>query len=119
MISTRSCLRAIAWPYWSTKKSSSIRCKESCTIRTHGYTTTSTAIAREPRSRIRSVRGTAMEREANYVAVGAFMLVLIALAVAFVLWYSKAGDSHNYTMYEINFEGSVSGLSQGGQVRYL
>lgn len=60
-----------------------------------------------------------MEREANYVAVGAFMIVLIAVAVGFVLWYSKAGDSHSYTPYEINFEGSVSGLNQGSQVRYL
>lgn len=60
-----------------------------------------------------------MEREANYVAVGAFVLLLIAMGVAFVLWYSDAGDSHNYTPYEINFTGSVSGLDQGGSVRYL
>jgi phospholipid/cholesterol/gamma-HCH transport system substrate-binding protein len=60
-----------------------------------------------------------MEREANYVAVGAFVLLLIAMGTAFVLWYSDAGDSHNYTAYEINFTGSVSGLDQGSPVRYL
>ncbi len=60
-----------------------------------------------------------MERDANYVAVGAFMLLLIAMAVGFVLWYSKAGDARNYITYEIYFEGSVSGLDQGGAVRYL
>jgi len=60
-----------------------------------------------------------MEREANYVAVGVFMVLVIAMAVGFVLWYSKAGDSRSYRSYEIYFEGSVSGLSQGGQVRYL
>jgi phospholipid/cholesterol/gamma-HCH transport system substrate-binding protein len=60
-----------------------------------------------------------MERDANYVAVGAFMLLLIAMAVGFVLWYSKAGDSRNYARYEIYFEGSVSGLDQGSAVQYL
>jgi phospholipid/cholesterol/gamma-HCH transport system substrate-binding protein len=60
-----------------------------------------------------------MERDANYVAVGAFMVLLIAMAVGFVLWYSKAGDSRDYVTYEIYFEGSVSGLDQGGAVRYL
>ena len=33
-----------------------------------------------------------MERDANYVAVGAFTLLVIAMAVAFVLWYSDSGD---------------------------
>ena len=60
-----------------------------------------------------------MEREANYVAVGAFMLLLVAMAVGFVLWYSKAGESESYKTYEIYFEGSVTGLSRGGPVRYL
>jgi phospholipid/cholesterol/gamma-HCH transport system substrate-binding protein len=60
-----------------------------------------------------------MERDANYAAVGAFMLLLIAMAVGFVLWYSKAGDSRSYKPYEIYFEGSVSGLDQGSTVRYL
>jgi len=60
-----------------------------------------------------------MEREANYVAVGAFVLLLLAMAVGFVLWYSETGDRRNYQRYEIYFEGSVFGLSEGGSVRYL
>ena len=60
-----------------------------------------------------------MEREANYVAVGTFILLVIAMGVAFVLWYSDARDARDYTRYEIYFAGSVSGLSQGGPVRYL
>lgn len=60
-----------------------------------------------------------MEREANYVAVGAFILLVIALAVGFVLWYSEAGDSRDFETYEIYFAGSVSGLERGGPVRYL
>lgn len=60
-----------------------------------------------------------MERNANYVAVGAFMLLLIVMGVWFILWYSKASDARNYVTYEINFTGSVSGLDQGSVVRYL
>ena len=60
-----------------------------------------------------------MEREANYVAVGAFVLLVAVMAALFVYWYSDSGDQRNYTRYEIYFDGSVSGLSEGGQVRYL
>ena len=60
-----------------------------------------------------------MEREANYAAVGAFVLLLIAMAGAFVYWYSDTSDTRNFTRYEVYFDGSVSGLSEGGAVRYL
>lgn len=60
-----------------------------------------------------------MEREANYVAVGAFMLLVAVMAALFVYWYSDSRDVRHYSRYEIYFDGSVSGLSQGGQVRYL
>lgn len=60
-----------------------------------------------------------MDRDANYVAVGAFVLLLLALATGFVLWYSETGDRRGFERYEIYFDGSVFGLSQGGSVRYL
>jgi len=60
-----------------------------------------------------------MERDANYVAVGAFTLLVIAMATAFVVWYSESGDARSYTPYEIYFTGSVSGLTTGSPVRYL
>jgi phospholipid/cholesterol/gamma-HCH transport system substrate-binding protein len=60
-----------------------------------------------------------MERDANYVAVGAFILLVIAMAVGFVFWYTDARDSRNYERYEIYFAGSVSGLNEGEPVRYL
>jgi phospholipid/cholesterol/gamma-HCH transport system substrate-binding protein len=60
-----------------------------------------------------------MERDANYVAVGAFVLLLIAMGVWFLLWYGDAGERREYNMYEINFTGSVGGLDQGSAVRYL
>ena len=60
-----------------------------------------------------------MDREANYVAVGAFVLLVIAVAAGFVLWYTDSADGEEEKRYEIYFEGSVSGLSEGGSVRYL
>ncbi|HKU16648.1 MAG TPA: MlaD family protein [Steroidobacteraceae bacterium] len=60
-----------------------------------------------------------MEREANYVAVGAFILLIAAMAIGFVLWYTDANDSRDYDLYEIYFTGSVSGLDRGSPVRYL
>lgn len=60
-----------------------------------------------------------MEREANYVTVGAFVVLVLAMATVFVLWYTKAQDRRDYEPYEIYFQGSVSGLNEGSTVRYL
>jgi phospholipid/cholesterol/gamma-HCH transport system substrate-binding protein len=60
-----------------------------------------------------------MDRDANYVAVGAFVLLVIAMAVSFVFWYTDQQDKRTYERYEIYFPGSVSGLTAGSPVRYL
>ncbi len=60
-----------------------------------------------------------MDRDANYVAVGAFVLLVVAIAVSFVFWYTGQRARHAYQRYEIYFQGSVSGLPEGGPVRYL
>jgi phospholipid/cholesterol/gamma-HCH transport system substrate-binding protein len=60
-----------------------------------------------------------MEREARYAAVGAFVLLVLTMAVLFVYWYSESHERRDYTRYEIYFEGSVSGLARGAPVRYL
>jgi phospholipid/cholesterol/gamma-HCH transport system substrate-binding protein len=60
-----------------------------------------------------------MEREANYLAVGSFVLLVLVMGVLFVYWYSASSDHRHYVRYEIYFDGSVSGLSEGGPVRYL
>ena len=60
-----------------------------------------------------------MEREANYAAVGAFVVLVVVMAVLFVYWYSDAREHRDYTRYEVYFEGSVSGLERGASVRYL
>ena len=60
-----------------------------------------------------------MERDANYTAVGAFVILVVTMAGLFVYWYTGAREQRDYHRYEIYFEGSVSGLAVGGQVRYL
>ena len=60
-----------------------------------------------------------MEREANYTAVGAFVLLVVTMAALFVYWYAGSADARDYKRYEIYFEGSVSGLNRGSTVRYL
>src|SRR6266571_3983076 len=60
-----------------------------------------------------------MEREANYAAVGAFVLVIALVGALFVYWYSDSREHRVYKRYEIYFDGSVSGLERGAAVRYL
>jgi phospholipid/cholesterol/gamma-HCH transport system substrate-binding protein len=60
-----------------------------------------------------------VERDARYAAVAIFALAAMAAAFFFVWWYSGQGDRRSYERYEIYFDGSVSGLSQGSPVRYL
>jgi phospholipid/cholesterol/gamma-HCH transport system substrate-binding protein len=60
-----------------------------------------------------------MEREANYAAVGSFVVLVVVMAVLFVYWYSDAREHRDYMRYEVYFEGSVSGLERGAPVRYL
>lgn len=60
-----------------------------------------------------------MEREANYAAVGAFVLIVSLLGALFVYWYSDTREHRSYNRYEVYFTGSVSGLDRGAAVRYL
>jgi phospholipid/cholesterol/gamma-HCH transport system substrate-binding protein len=59
-----------------------------------------------------------MEIRASYVIVGAVVLALLAGLAAFSLWLVEAGVDRDVARYEIAFEGSVSGLPEGGQVLY-
>ena len=65
-----------------------------------------------PRARAAEVEGKRMDRDANYVAVGAFVLLVIAMAVSFVFWYTDQQDKRSYERYEIYFPGTVSGLTR-------
>jgi phospholipid/cholesterol/gamma-HCH transport system substrate-binding protein len=59
-----------------------------------------------------------MEIRASYLLVGAAVLTLIAGLAAFSVWLVKADVDRQVARYEIAFEGSVSGLQEGGQVLY-
>lgn len=59
-----------------------------------------------------------MEIRASYLLVGTVVLVLIAGLAAFSVWLVKADADRQITVYEIYFEGSVTGLQEGSQVRY-
>jgi phospholipid/cholesterol/gamma-HCH transport system substrate-binding protein len=72
------------------------------------------ALPTRPKRQVRLV-----EREAHYTAVGAFVLLVVAMAGLFIYWYTDNSDRREYTRYEIYFQGSVTGLSEGGAVRYL
>jgi phospholipid/cholesterol/gamma-HCH transport system substrate-binding protein len=59
-----------------------------------------------------------METKANYVAVGAFVLICVIGLVVTLLWLAGAQYSQEYSYYQTNFKGSVSGLGKGTTTRY-
>ncbi len=59
-----------------------------------------------------------METRANYVAVGAFVLVCLLALVITLLWLAGAQYSHEYKYYRTYFHGPVTGLGKGTAVRY-
>ena len=59
-----------------------------------------------------------METKANYVAVGAFVLVCVLGLVVAILWLAGAQYSQEFAYYQAYFSGSVTGLGNGTAVRY-
>jgi phospholipid/cholesterol/gamma-HCH transport system substrate-binding protein len=59
-----------------------------------------------------------METRANFVAIGAFTLCLVAGAFLFVLWMAGYRGGAELSRYRVVFEGSVSGLARGGTVLF-
>jgi phospholipid/cholesterol/gamma-HCH transport system substrate-binding protein len=51
--------------------------------------------------------------------VGAFVLLVIGMAVSFVYWYTEQKDKRTYQRYEIYYDGTVAGLTAGSPVRFL
>ncbi|HTV98523.1 MAG TPA: MlaD family protein [Steroidobacteraceae bacterium] len=60
-----------------------------------------------------------MDRDTNYVVVGAFVLLVVGIALSFVYWYTDQKDKRTYHRYEIYYDGTVAGLTAGSPVRYL
>lgn len=59
-----------------------------------------------------------METKANYVMVGAFVIVFVAGLLGAVLWLAGAQYTEQYAYYETFFTGPVTGLGTGTPVRY-
>jgi phospholipid/cholesterol/gamma-HCH transport system substrate-binding protein len=59
-----------------------------------------------------------METRANYVIVGAFVLVCIIGLFIAVLWVAGSQFREEYTYYRTYFTGAVTGLGKGTVVRY-
>lgn len=59
-----------------------------------------------------------METKAHHVLIGAFTLLVVALALLFALWLGKVSLSKQFHRYDIVFTESVTGLSKGSPVQY-
>jgi phospholipid/cholesterol/gamma-HCH transport system substrate-binding protein len=59
-----------------------------------------------------------METRAHYAAVGAFVLAMIILAFAAVVWLARGALTKEYNHYFIYYHGAVTGLRPGGEVDY-
>ncbi|HUC12468.1 MAG TPA: MlaD family protein [Stellaceae bacterium] len=59
-----------------------------------------------------------METRAHYVAVGAFVLVVLFAAAGAVLWLGHVELGQELQTYYIFFKGSVAGLTRGSSVQY-
>lgn len=59
-----------------------------------------------------------MEKNANYALVGLSTLILFMGLAIFVVWLARLNFNRDYDVYKIRFQGPVSGLSQGGEVRF-
>lgn len=59
-----------------------------------------------------------METRANNIAIGAFVLAVIAAVFVFIFWLMSASDGSNRRNVKIIFPGAVTGLPTGGQVLF-
>jgi phospholipid/cholesterol/gamma-HCH transport system substrate-binding protein len=59
-----------------------------------------------------------METKANYVAVGAFVLVCVIGLVVAVMWLAGVQYSQEYAYYQAYFKGPVTGLGTGTVTRF-
>lgn len=59
-----------------------------------------------------------METRANYIVIGAFMMVTLFGAFAFVYWLAATAESRQNVFLKIIFPAPVTGLPVGGQVLF-
>lgn len=59
-----------------------------------------------------------METRAHHVLIGLFTLIIFSAVLLFSVWLTKSGSDREFTLYDIVFNESVNGLSQGSVVNY-
>ena len=59
-----------------------------------------------------------METKANYVLIGAFTLAISIFGLLFALWAANWSSEREWKTYRIVFNEAVTGLDEGGSVRY-
>jgi phospholipid/cholesterol/gamma-HCH transport system substrate-binding protein len=59
-----------------------------------------------------------METRANHALIGLFTMAVVLCGFGFVWWFAGAGDSSQRNVYQIVFQGSVSGLTRGSGVLF-
>jgi phospholipid/cholesterol/gamma-HCH transport system substrate-binding protein len=59
-----------------------------------------------------------METRANYVLIGAFTLAAVVGAFLFIMWIAGYGTPGGHRTFQVVFNGSVSGLSNGANVLF-
>ncbi len=59
-----------------------------------------------------------METRANFVLIGAFTLAAIVGAFLFIMWIAGYGTPGGRVRYQVIFNGSVSGLTEGALVLF-
>jgi phospholipid/cholesterol/gamma-HCH transport system substrate-binding protein len=59
-----------------------------------------------------------METRANYMLIGAFTLAVVIGVFGFVYWFQNIGGTGERAIYQVRFDGSVSGLRTGGSVMF-
>ncbi len=59
-----------------------------------------------------------METKANYILIGAFTLAISILGLLFALWAANWSSEREWKTYRILFNEAVTGLDEGGSVRY-
>lgn len=59
-----------------------------------------------------------METRAHHLLIGSFAIGISVMTVLFLMWIGKFEFNRQYHVYELRFEGSVSGLNKAADVLY-
>lgn len=59
-----------------------------------------------------------METRAHHLMIGSFAIGISVMTVLFLMWIGKFEFNRQYAVYELRFQGSVSGLNKAADVLY-